>query len=107
MPLVVDNAFVTQDILIQQLLELEKGGRFMPADIPEVIWAAAPDGKGPRVLILLDMDFVECGVVVILHPECHGAQQLIMFNEFHVADGMDFFAPADDFVCAVVVNKFQ
>jgi hypothetical protein len=53
------------------------------------------------------MNFVEGGVVVVFHPKGNRAHQFIMFQEFHVSDGVDLLTPADDFIGSVIVHKFQ
>ena len=107
MALVVNDAFVAQDILVQQFLQLEQRGRLVPAYIAEVVGSAAAHGQGPWIFVLLDMHLIKCGVIVVLDAKGHGPQQFVMLYEFDITDGMDFFAPADHFIGAVIINKFQ
>ena len=79
----------------------------MSADISEVIGAGASYEECPGILVFLNVNFIEGGIVVVLHAEGDGAQQVIMFEEFNIADGMYFFPSSYDFVRAVVVNEFE
>jgi hypothetical protein len=104
--LVVCQGFFAQDIFIYQFLELKECGGFVSADVTEVVRTGASDEQGTRILIFLDVYFVESGIVVVLHTESNGTHQVIMFEEFHIPDGMYFFSSSYDFVRAVVVDEF-
>ena len=79
----------------------------MATDIPEVIRATAAKRQRPRIFIFLDMNFVESGIVIIFHPKGDRAHQFIMFQEFHVTDGVDLLTSADYLIGSVIVYKFQ
>lgn len=104
--LVVRQCFFSEYIFIDELLELKQGSRFMSAYIAKVIGAGAPYKQRSWVFIFLDVYFVEGGVVVVLHSESDGAHQVIVFEEFNIANGMYLFASSYDFVSAVVVDEF-
>jgi hypothetical protein len=76
-------------------------------NIAQVIGTAATERKGAGVFIFLDVNFVEGGVVIVFHPKGNRAHQFIMFQEFHVTDGVDLLPPADDLIGSVIVHKFQ
>jgi hypothetical protein len=103
----INDASVAQDILVEEFLQLEERRGLVATDIAEVIWAAAPHRECAWVLVLLDMYLVKGSVIVVFDPEGNGSQQLIVFHEFHVADGVDFFTSSDDLVGTVVVDEFQ
>jgi hypothetical protein len=44
--------------------------------------------------------------MVVLHSESDGTHQVIMFEEFDIANGMYLFSSSYDFVGAVVVDEF-
>lgn len=82
----------------------------MPADIAEVIRAAAPDGEGLGILELLDIDLVISSVAVVLYAEGNGLEELVIFDQFNIANGMDLFSPANHFIGPIgiyILNKVR
>ena len=105
--LVVGQGFFTEDIFVDQFLQLKQGASFVSADVPQVVGAGASDEHGARIFIFLYVHLVEGGVVIVFYAESDGAHQVVMFEEFYIADGMYFFSSSYDFVCAVVVDEFE
>jgi hypothetical protein len=107
MPLIISDRLVAQDIFVQEFLQLQQGGGFMPANISQVVGATASYHECAWVPVFLDMHLVKGGIVIVLYPECDGPHEFVMLNEFDVTDGVYFLTSTDDLIRAAVVNKFQ
>src|SRR5687767_4653524 len=103
MPLIIDQIFRFQKILIQHFLYLEKRCCFMPADITQIVWTSTSQGNMLRVINFLNINFVIRGIAVILYPEYGRAKQIIVLNKFNKADSMDFFSATDYLICSMGV----
>src|ERR1700744_1725223 len=79
----VSNLLVAQQVFVQHLLELEKGGGLVPADVPQVIGAATPQVHRLGVPVFLDIYLVKGAVSVILDTENDRSGELIMFHQFN------------------------
>ena len=107
MLLVVADLFGFKHVAVQQLLELYECACLMTADVPEVIGAAAADRQGLGVLEFLDINLVVGSVTVVLHPESHRLEQLIVFYQLDISDGMDLLAAPDYFIRSIGVHIFD
>ena len=56
---------------------------------------------------MLDVYFVVSAVGIILNPEHNSIEQFVMFHQFNIAAGVNFFPPADYFIGAGIVNVFD
>jgi hypothetical protein len=46
-------------------------------------------------------------VLIVPHPEAHLLDQRVIIQKAHTCRMVDAFAPADDFLCAMIVDMFQ
>src|ERR1700743_309964 len=110
MTLVVMDLFRLQHVPVQQLLELDQRSRFMTADISQIIWAAAANGQRLGVLEFLHVYFVIRGIAVILNPEGNRFEQLVVFDQLYVTNGVDLFPPTNHFIGSIgiyILNKVR
>lgn len=79
----------------------------MPTNIPDVIGTRAPQRRGGRVLELLDVNFVGCGVIIVLHPKHRRAEQVIVIGQLRIPDSMNLLTPTDRLVGSKRIDLFE
>ena len=55
---------------------------------------------------MMNVDLIECTVAIILYTKGSGTKQLVVFDQFHIPDGMDLFSSLDDLIGPVRINVF-
>ena len=79
----------------------------MATNVSQIIGASAAKRSGLRVPEMMNVYFVVRAVTVILYPKGGRAKQFIVFDQFHIADGMDLLSSFDDLIGSVRVNVFD
>src|SRR5258706_10348149 len=79
----------------------------MPANIPEVVRATAPQRNGFGVFKFLNINFIKSRITVIFYPEYSRAKKIIILYQFCKTNSMYFFPSADHLICSMGVNIFD
>ena len=107
MLLVVAQLLAAKLVLVHHFLQLEKGSRFVPANVAQVIGATTTQRYQFGVFKLGYINLIVSVIGIILNPEGNRIKQFVILNKLYIADGMYFLAPAYHFVGAVIVNVFN
>ena len=68
----------------------------------------AIDQTDPIILdcIFENVNLIKCVITIVFNPEYNIAKQFIMLQQFNIIKRVNFFAPADYFICTVIVYMF-
>ena len=56
---------------------------------------------------MLYIDLIVGAVTIVLYPESDRTHQFIILYQLYITNSMNFFAPADNFICAVGIHIFN
>ena len=55
----------------------------------------------------MNINFIKSAITIVLYPKGRRTEQLIVLDQLHVADSMNFLTPLDHLIGAVRVNVFD
>ena len=107
MLLIVFDIVIAQLVLVHHVLQAEKGGGLVTADLAQVIGASATKGYQLGVGIFLDINLVKGAIGIVLYPENSASCKIIVLHEFNKSYRMDLLASADNLIGSVIVNILE
>ena len=107
MKLIKLNGVIKQEVFIYHILQPEKSRRFVPAYIAQIIRAATPQCHRFGIGIFLNVHFIKCAVIVVLHPKNNRTGQFIVFYQFNKSELINFFSSSDNLFGAIIINMLD